>query len=83
MHTVTTLKADHKTLAVAKAHHGIKAASWQALANKLNKPASAKKLTITELKAAIYQRFLVASTPELRKSKKFVMATDGMGIASA
>jgi DnaJ domain len=79
MHTTASLKAEHKTLAAAKTAHKVKAASWQALADKLNKPAPAKALTVAELKAAIYQRFAVAATPALRKSKNFAMAIDGMG----
>lgn len=35
-------------------------------------------LSLTELKKAVYQRFSVKSTPELRKSGAFKMATDGM-----
>ena len=79
MHTAAFLKAEHKTLAAAKAFHGLKAASWQALADKLNKPVVAKPLSIAQLKATIYDRFAVASTPALRKSKNFAMATDGIG----
>ena len=79
MYTVASLKTEHKTLAVAKTAHKVKAASWQALANKLNKPSPAKALAIAELKAAIYQRFSVESTSALRKSKNFAMATDGIG----
>jgi hypothetical protein len=79
MYTVASLKAEHKTLVAAKTAHKVKASSWQALANKLNKPSSAKALAIAELKAAIYQRFSVDSTPALRKSKNFEMATDGIG----
>jgi DnaJ domain len=79
MHTAKSLKAEHKTLAAAKAAHKLKAASWQALADKLNKPSPAKALSIAALKVAIYQRFAVDSTPSLRKSKNFAMAIDGMG----
>jgi hypothetical protein len=79
MYTAASLKAEHKTLAKAKAHHGVKAASWQALADKLNSPVTAKPLSIGQLKVAIYDRFTVTSTPELRKSKNFAMATDGIG----
>lgn len=35
-------------------------------------------LTIEELKQAVYQRFSVSDTPELKKSGAFRMATDGM-----
>jgi hypothetical protein len=38
MHTVKSLKAEHKTLAAAKAAYKFKAKSWQALADKLNMP---------------------------------------------
>jgi hypothetical protein len=79
MHTPASLKAEHKTLAAAKVAHKIKATSWQSLADKLNKPAPAKPLTTEELKAAIYKRFSVTTTPALRKSKNFAMAIDGMG----
>lgn len=79
MYTIASLKAEHKTLVAAKTAYKVKAASWQALANKLNKPSPAKALAVAELKAAIYQRFSVDSTPALRKSKNFAMATDGIG----
>jgi hypothetical protein len=36
MHTVASLKAEHKTLAAAKAATGVRAASWAALVDKLN-----------------------------------------------
>lgn len=36
MHTIASLKAEHKTLAAAKATTGVKAASWAALVEKLN-----------------------------------------------
>jgi hypothetical protein len=38
MHTISSLKAEHKTLAAAKAFHKLKARSWAALAEKLNTP---------------------------------------------
>jgi cell division protein FtsB len=56
MHTTASLKAKHKTLATAKNAHKLKAASWQALADKLNgvtPPTKAKKLGIAELKSTI------------------------------
>lgn len=37
-----------------------------------------KPLTLTQLKDAIYQHFKVKSTPDLKKSGSFKMATDGM-----
>jgi hypothetical protein len=79
LYAVASLKAEHKTLVAAKTAHKVKAASWQALANKLNKPSPAKALAIAELKAAIYQRFSVDNTSALRKSKNFAMATDDIG----
>jgi DnaJ domain len=79
MHTIASLKAKHKTLATAKAAYQVKAASWQALADKLNQSSPAKALAIAELKAAIYNRFSVTTTPALRKSKNFAMAIDGIG----
>jgi hypothetical protein len=53
MHTPASLKAEHKTLAAAKAFHGFKAKSWQALADKL-KPVidiAALQLQIKKLEA--------------------------------
>jgi hypothetical protein len=38
MHTISSLKAEHKNLAAAKAFHKLKARSWAALAEKLNTP---------------------------------------------
>lgn len=37
-----------------------------------------KRLTLAQIKAAIYQQFSVKNTTELRKSGAFKMATDGM-----
>ncbi|MEB3294061.1 MAG: J domain-containing protein [Synechococcales bacterium] len=37
-----------------------------------------KPLTLTQLKGTIYQYFSVSTTPELKKSGAFKMATDGM-----
>jgi cell division protein FtsB len=56
MYTVVSLKAEHKTLAAAKAFHKLKASSWAALVEKLNPPVTEptiKKLQaqITKLKA--------------------------------
>jgi hypothetical protein len=42
------------------------------------KPAKIKPLTLAQLKDAIYGHFHVKSTPELKKSGSFKMATDGM-----
>jgi hypothetical protein len=78
MHTAKSLKAEHKTIAAAKAAHQVKATSWQALADKLNATSKPKPLGATELKTAVYQKFSVASTAELRKSQSFAMAIDGM-----
>ena len=47
MYTVASLKAEHKTLAAAKAFHKIKASSWVALLEKLNTP------SIVQLQAEI------------------------------
>ncbi|MBD2483879.1 DnaJ domain-containing protein [Planktothrix sp. FACHB-1365] len=48
----------------------------------LNKPSEKlpkdKHLKITEIKEAIYKRFNVKDTDELKKSEQFKMATDGM-----
>lgn len=41
-------------------------------------PKPPKPLTLTQLKAAVYKHFEVKSTPALRKSGSFQMATDGM-----
>jgi hypothetical protein len=37
-----------------------------------------KPLTLTQLKKAVYQYFEVKDTPELKRSGRFKMATDGM-----
>jgi hypothetical protein len=47
MYTIASLKAEHKTLAAAKAFHKLKARSWAALVDKLNTP------TIAQLQAEI------------------------------
>jgi hypothetical protein len=44
MYTVVSLKAEHKTLAAAKAFHGKKASSWVALVEKLNPQPNIKEL---------------------------------------
>jgi hypothetical protein len=43
------------------------------------KSSKAKALTLAQIKASIYQHFLVSNTTELKKSGAFKMATDGMG----
>lgn len=43
-----------------------------------DKPAKVKPLSLTQIKAAIYQHFSVNNTTELKKSGAFKMATDGM-----
>jgi hypothetical protein len=43
-------------------------------------PTSDKSLTLDKLKSAIYHRFNVKNTQELRKSGAFKMATDGLGV---
>jgi hypothetical protein len=47
MYTIASLKAQHKTLAAAKAAAGLKASSWAALVAKLNTP------TVAQLQAEI------------------------------
>lgn len=42
------------------------------------KPPKVKKLTLSQLKGAIYEYFKVKTTPALKKSGEFLMATDGM-----
>jgi hypothetical protein len=78
MPTTLELKSKYKTLAAAKAALNLKAKSWAALADKLTQSAT-KPLTLEELKQAIYQRFSVDNTSNLKKSKKFNMAIDGLG----
>jgi hypothetical protein len=78
MYTIASLKAEHKTLAAAKAAFNLKAKSWTALVEKLTQTI-AKPLSLDQLKLAIYSRFSVASTPSLKKSKNFNMAIDGLG----
>lgn len=56
MHTVASLKAEHKTLDAAKTAYKVKATSWQALADKINgsqavSNGASKPLDIAELKA--------------------------------
>jgi cell division protein FtsB len=51
MHTTASLKAEHKTLAAAKTARKVKAASWQALADKLNNDPKTLKARIQELEA--------------------------------
>jgi DnaJ domain len=78
MYTVASLKAEHKTLAAAKAAFNLKAKSWTALVEKLTQTITTP-LSLDQLKLAIYSRFSVVSTPSLKKSKKFNMAIDGLG----
>jgi hypothetical protein len=82
MYTVASLKAEHKTLVAAKTAHKVKASSWQALANKLNKPPLSKALAIAELKAAIYQRFSVDSTSALCKAKNGISPHQSQKLSS-
>jgi hypothetical protein len=70
MYTVASLKAEHKTLAAAKAAFNLKAKSWAALVEKLTQTI-AKPLNLDQLKQAIYNRFNVTTTPSLKKSKHF------------
>ena len=53
MYTVVSLKAEHKTLAAAKAFHKLKAISWAALVEKLNP--SPIEPTIKELQTQVTQ----------------------------
>jgi hypothetical protein len=54
MHTIVSLKAKHKTLATAKAAYQVKAASWQALTDKLNTPTvESLRQKIKELEAQV------------------------------
>lgn len=46
--------------------------------SKTVKPKKSKPLTLAQLKQAIYQYFEVSGTPELKRSGRFKMATDGM-----
>ncbi len=78
MYTVASLKAEHKTLAAAKAAFNLKAKSWTALVEKLTQTITTP-LSLDQLKLAIYSRFSVDTTPNLKKSKKFNMAIDGLG----
>lgn len=41
-------------------------------------PKPPKSLTLAQLKQAVYEHFEVSSTPELKRSGRFKMATDGM-----
>jgi hypothetical protein len=81
MYTVATLKAEHKTLAAAKAATGIKAVSWTALADKLNNPPIAKptikglQAQITELKAEIETLKQQLTTAQNTDSDYFVSPT--------
>lgn len=52
MYTVVSLKAEHKTLAAARAFHKLKANSWAALVEKINNP-PIEKPSITGLQAQI------------------------------
>jgi hypothetical protein len=78
MHTIAALKAEYKTLVAAKAAFNLKAKSWAALVEKLAQ-IIAKPLNLDQLKQAIYNRFNVTTTPNLKKSKHFNMAVDGLG----
>jgi hypothetical protein len=73
MYTVVSLKAEHKTLAAAKAFHGKKASSWAALVEKINNPPIEKptikglQAQITELKAEnkdLKQQLIAAQNTE-------------------
>ena len=69
MYTVASLKAQHKTLAAAKAFHKLKAASWAALADKLNPQPNIAELQaqIVKLEAeniALKQQLITAQTTD-------------------
>lgn len=49
-----------------------------AIKEQKSKPISKDSLKLSELKEAIYKRFKVKNTDELKKSEQFKMATDGM-----
>jgi hypothetical protein len=73
MYTIASLKAEYKTLAAAKAAHGIKTSSWAALADKLNNPKPAK-LTIKELQAWVAE--LEAENASLKQQLADAQNTD-------
>lgn len=76
--TVVELKKQYKTLVAAKAEYGLKAKSWVDLAKKITNTVS-QPLTLDQLKQAIYNRFDTVNTVDLKKSKRFNMAIDGLG----
>jgi hypothetical protein len=73
MYTVASLKAEHKTLAAAKAAHSIKASSWAALVEKLNNPPVVDS-TIEELQVQIGK--LEAENAELKQQLATAQNTD-------
>lgn len=73
MHTVASLKAQHKTLAAAKVATGVKAASWAALVDKLNNPKPAKP-TIKGLQAQVAE--LKAENTSLKQQLITAQSTD-------
>ncbi len=81
MHTIASLKKEYKTLADAKAFHGIKARSWAALADKLNNPKPAKptikvlQAQIAELKAENAALKQLLATAQNTDSDYFVSPT--------
>jgi cell division protein FtsB len=77
MYTIASLKAEHKTLSAAKVVHSIKASSWAALVEKLNKPKpkpKPKKPTIKSLQAQITE--LQAENADLRQQLATAQSTD-------
>lgn len=63
--------------------HGISASVLEEFAhfvieNHKKKPVKVKPLTLAQLKGAVYNYFGVKTTPELKRSGSFKMATDGM-----
>jgi DnaJ domain len=45
------------------------------------KPPKVKKLTLAQIKAAVFEHFGVADTKQLKKSSTFMMATSGMSFS--
>ena len=69
MYTVASLKAEHKTLAAAKAFHKLKASSWAALVEKLNPQPNIKELQAQIVKleaenASLKQQLIAAQNIE-------------------
>jgi hypothetical protein len=76
MHTPASLKAEHKTLSAAKAAYTIKAASWQALADKLNLTQSVAELKSTVKNLQQQLQKLEAELVALRQPSTTAKGTD-------